>query len=123
MKKMTAILSLMLISSTVLAAGKKAAGPLKMEGYDCGLQVGQSISALAETSAKQDAITLSEDIANYIAQNKEAAKTRKKADKAQILQAANNSWQSIAFSMGNIKSVSEEQATLIDKTCDLGFSE
>jgi len=93
-----------------------------MEGYDCGLQVGKSLAILSSSSVKQDAQNLSEDIANYSAQMNLASKTRKKDDKAQLLQAANSSWQSISYSMNQIGKAAPEEAKAIEQACDLGYS-
>lgn len=116
MKKMTTILGLVLISSTVFAAGAP-----KIESYDCGLQMGQSLSKLSSTAVAMDAKNLSEDLANYVEQSNLASKTRSKTEKTQLLQAAGSSWQSIVYSMQQIKSVAADEAAAINKACDLSL--
>ena len=114
MKKMTAILGLVLMSSTVFASGLS-----KLESYECGLQVGKSLIKLENTPVRQDVVILSEDIANYSAQTKLLTTLKKKSEKNQVAQAANNSWQSIVYSLGNIKDVSADEAAAINTACDL----
>lgn len=115
MKRVPAILVLVLTSSIVFATQAS-----KLESYDCGLQVGKSLVKLEYTSAQQDAINLSEDIANYTAQTKLSVSLKKKSERKQVAQAANNSWQSIVYSMAQIRSVAADEASAINTACDLG---
>lgn len=114
MRKMSTILVMVLISSTVFATEL-----LKLEKYNCGLQVGKSLAILASTSVYQEAVNLSEDIESYSTQAKLSKTLKKKAERAQAAQAANSSWQSILYSIEQINAVSADEATTIKTACDL----
>lgn len=113
MKKVTTIFGFMLISSTVFASD------MKLENYDCGLQVGKSLSKLSGTSVAKDINNLAEDISNYATQSKLASQEKDEDYKLQISQAANSTWQSIIYSIKQIKTVSADEAKAIEAACDL----
>lgn len=113
MKKITTILGFMLISSTVFASD------MKLESYDCGLQVGKSLNKLAGSTAAKDITNLAEDLSNFASQTKLASQEKDEDYKLQISQAANSSWQSIIYSIKQIKSVSADEAKAIETACDL----
>lgn len=118
MKKLAPFFGLLLVSSTVLASA-----PLKLETYDCGLEIGKAITTLSGTSVAQDATNLAEDLSNYASQSRLALTIKNKTERRMVEQAARNSWQSIVYSLEQIKTVAPQEVTAINAACDLGFEE
>ena len=115
--------SVNLILGFLFVAGSAIANPVsKIEKFECGLQVGKSIGLLAQTLAKDDVITVSEEIGNYITTTDSVSQLKTEMEKELALQSANNSWQSILFYMDKIKDVSPVQHSDISKACDLGLT-